>query len=154
MHLLVVEDQGVFAEALAEELKAAGHEVDGPARTMEEGLELARKRRPELALVDIGLKVEGDGVLLARMLWLQFEVPSLFVSGSREEAVSNSDLAVGLVEKPVAPEKVARAVEVAQAVLRGDPAPAGPSELTLFAQGPRPSSREGGVSGKFGAGLF
>ncbi|NEX91865.1 response regulator [Caulobacter sp. 17J65-9] len=145
MHLLVVEDQGVFAEAMAEELKAAGHEVDGPARSMEEGLKLARKRKPELALVDIGLKVEGDGIMLARMLWLEFEVPSLFVSGSREEAVANADLAVGLVEKPVAPEKVVRAVEAARAVLHGDPAPAGPSELTLFSHRPRPPSDAPGL---------
>lgn len=143
MRLLVVEDQGVFAEALAEELREAGHDVYGPARSMEEGLKLARKRRPELALVDIGLKVEGDGVMLARMLWLEFEVPSLFVSGSRAEATANADLAVGLVEKPVSPGAVARAVEVAAAVLRGDPPPPAPSEMTVFSRRPGPGRRSG-----------
>ena len=132
MRVLVIEDEGLFAEALCGALNEAGHEALGPARTLDEALRLARHEEPDLALVDIGLEMRGDGVLLARMLQLTFGVPSVFVSGDSEEAHRNSDLAAGFLDKPVSPDVVVRSLEAVGAVLRGERPADVPAQLTPF----------------------
>ena len=51
-----------MADMLEEVLVAAGYEVCGIARTVNEGVELCERHRPELAVMDIRL---ADGGLLA-----------------------------------------------------------------------------------------
>jgi DNA-binding NarL/FixJ family response regulator len=131
VRVLVIEDEGLFAHALCESLTAAGHEPVGPARSLDEALHLAKSERPHLALVDIGLEMPGDGVLLARMLHLAFGLRSVFVSGDREEAHRNSDLALGFLDKPVDADVVVRSLEAVSAVLRGEPCEL-PPQLTPF----------------------
>ena len=132
MRVLVIEDEGLFAQALCDAITDAGHEAVGPARTLDEALRLAKARRPDLALVDIGLEMRGDGVLLARMLQLQFDVRSVFVSGDSHEAHRNSDLALGFLDKPVDPDVVVRSLEAVHAVLQGERPAAVPPQLTPF----------------------
>ena len=132
MRVLVIEDEALFAHALCECLTAAGHQAVGPASTLDEALHLAKTERPDLALVDIGLEMPGDGVLLARMLHLAFGIPSVFVSGDSEEAHRNSDLAAGFLDKPVDPEVVVRSLEAVWSVLRKEPTPTLPAQLTPF----------------------
>ena len=55
MVILIVEDEVLIGVALALVLRLADHEVHGPARSAERALELARRHRPELALVDVDL---------------------------------------------------------------------------------------------------
>lgn len=132
MRALVIEDEGLFARALCDSLADAGHEAVGPARTLDEALRLAKSHRPDLALVDIGLERQGDGVLLARMLHLTFGIRSIFVSGDREEAHRNSDLAVGYLDKPVDPDVVVRSLEAVWCALRGEPPTTVPLQLIPF----------------------
>jgi DNA-binding response OmpR family regulator len=143
VRVLVIEDEGLFAQALCDSLVAAGHEPIGPARTLDEALRLAKTRRPDLALVDIGLEMQGDGVLLARMLHLTFGIRSVFVSGDVEEAHRNSDLAVGFLDKPVDPDVVVTSLEAVCSVLRGEAPRSVPAQLTPFwpAMAPAPAAR-------------
>ena len=132
MRVLVIEDEGLFARALCDALIDAGHEAVGPARTLDEALRLANTEGPDLALVDIGLEMRGDGVLLARMLQLTSGVRSIFVSGDSEEAHRNSDLALGFLDKPVDPGVVVRSLEAVWAVLQGQRPAEVPAQLTPF----------------------
>lgn len=145
MRILVVEDETLFARDLCDSLTAAGHEALGPARTLDEALRLAKAQHPDLALVDIGLEMRGDGVLLARMLHLTFGVRSVFISGDHEEAHRNSDLAVGFLDKPVDPNVVVRSLEAVGSVLRGEPPAAVPTQLTPFWPAPLDAARGTGA---------
>jgi CheY-like chemotaxis protein len=65
-HVLVVEDNADARDALVALLTSDGHRVEAAANG-QEALDLARRSRPELALVDIGLP-GMDGYEVARQL--------------------------------------------------------------------------------------
>lgn len=66
LHVLVVDDNEDAAETLAELLTEAGHEV-AVARDAPEALERCDHRRPEVAILDIGLPVMDGYELAARL---------------------------------------------------------------------------------------
>ena len=53
--ILIVEDEAVVAEDLANKVKALGYRVIGIASSGEVALELAQDQRPNLVLLDIKL---------------------------------------------------------------------------------------------------
>jgi CheY-like chemotaxis protein len=61
MIVLVAEDEAITALLLDTALRAAGHQVLGPAATAKEALELAEHTKPDLALLDIQ-PASGDPV--------------------------------------------------------------------------------------------
>ncbi|MGH2767308.1 MAG: LuxR C-terminal-related transcriptional regulator [Actinomycetota bacterium] len=63
MKALVIDDHALFTDAILPLLDEMGIDVVGVARTGEEGLAVARRERPYLVLVDLGLPdVEGISV--------------------------------------------------------------------------------------------
>lgn len=133
MRILVVEDNYLLAASLATTLADAGHEVVGPAASIDDALQLAEVQPPELALLDIELQGGGSGVDLARELLLRWNLPCLFVSGTAEQARANQDLALGYVPKPYGPETVLASVEVAKLLGDGKRPESIPGGLELFA---------------------
>jgi len=133
MRILITEDEPLIALSLAMELEQAGHEVIGPAATIEASLMLARAHRVDLALLDIDLQQRGDGVIVAQRL-REMDIPSVFVSGQDAVAHDNADLAVGYIGKPYNPADIVRSVAVIDAVLHGvqPPPPPIPTSLELF----------------------
>jgi two-component system, response regulator PdtaR len=59
---LIVEDEFVVAENLRTELMSMGYDVVGLASSGEKAMELARREKPDLALMDIKLIGEMDGI--------------------------------------------------------------------------------------------
>lgn len=133
MLILIVEDEPLCALSTTWELQSAGHEVMGPATTLDEAVELAHAQRPDLALIDIDLVHKGDGVELARRL-RDMDVASVFVSAQHALARQNSDLVLGMIGKPYNPAEISRSVEVIGAVMHGErpPPPSIPRSLQLF----------------------
>lgn len=133
MRILITEDEPLIAMSLAWELEEAGHEIIGPASTIEASIQLARAHHVELALLDIDLEKRGDGIILARRL-REMDIPSVFISGQGAVARDNADLVVGFIGKPYNPEDIVRSVAVIGAVIHGEhpPPPAIPASLKLF----------------------
>lgn len=134
MRILLVENDPIIACNSAAELTLAGHDVIGPAGTEQEAQDLAHSSCPELALLDINLDGDEEGVRLARSFGAEMRLPCLFVSGSPAAARANKDAALGVLVKPYEAEDLTRSVEVAEAISLGQPAPACPRGLELFAQ--------------------
>jgi two-component system, response regulator PdtaR len=119
MRILVVEDEALIALVLVEILAAGGHEVVGPAATVEQALALCEDAPPQLALLDITL--QGSGLDVARALFGRWGVPSIFASSQVCEARRARDIALGCIQKPYAVETVLRSIEAARAVMGGAP---------------------------------
>jgi two-component system, response regulator PdtaR len=132
MKILIVEDDAIIGFLLETELTNAGHQVIGPAASVERGLSLAQATHPDMALVNINLKEGGDGVYLARALLEQHGCPSLFVSGNIDEARKAKDAAIGFVCKPYKPSIVLQSIDVVAQIMNGDRPTNVPSELELF----------------------
>ena len=111
MHVLLVEDDPLIGLVSADELARAGHRVSGPAENERDAEAMARADPPDLALVDINLEGDHEGVRLARVLHERLGVRCLFVSGDTQWARDNADVAVGLLQKPYDPRDLITSVE-------------------------------------------
>ena len=133
MRILIVEDEPIAAMSAMSELERAGHEVVGPAASLQDALQLAQECKPELALVDIDLNEAGEGVRVARTL-RDLGVASIFVSAQTRVAHDNRHLALGYIGKPYDASDLIRCVDAIDAVLRGDEPPSRsiPTALRLF----------------------
>ena len=84
--ILIVEDEFLIAIAAEEALLAAGFEVVGIADSYEAALGMADALRPDLALMDIRLKSDKDGIDTATELRQRHDIPSIFTSGNQDPA--------------------------------------------------------------------
>jgi two-component system, response regulator PdtaR len=101
--ILVIEDDLLVAAQIEITLTEAGFEVVGVASTTEEALELAAKGPPALAVVDISLGGDSDGVDIALELFRSHGVRCIFASAySDGEARQRAAAAVplGWLQKP------------------------------------------------------
>ena len=65
--ILVVDDDASVRGLVVRILRSWGHEMIGEAGSVAEALAYAQARRPDIALVDVGLP-DGDGFALTRRL--------------------------------------------------------------------------------------
>src|SRR5512146_1924311 len=120
---IAIEDDEAVARLIAQVLASHGFEVLGTARTGEDGLALARKEKPDVALVDLGLpKMSGEDVIQA----IRSEVPQTKCIALTAVDIPARVLgalragAAGYILKPFHASELARAVEE---VLAGEGTP-------------------------------
>lgn len=119
MVILIAEDEEIVAMMLAWQLEDSGHHVLRPVSTLQEAESLAREEQPDLALVDIRLRGNGDGVALARRLRTELRIPCVFITGAPEAARANSDAALGMIAKPYSPRDLNRSITALNMMLLG-----------------------------------
>ena len=83
--ILVVEDEGLEANATEEQLRAMGYAVSATVRSAEEAHHVAGMSRPDLVLMDIRIYGALDGIETAISLRENFGVPVVFVTGSADD---------------------------------------------------------------------
>jgi DNA-binding response OmpR family regulator len=82
-HILLVDDDALLRRSLAFSLEKAGYRIS-TAATAEDALAIARRDRPELFLLDIGLP-GMDGLDALRIIQTEFDVPVIFLTARRRE---------------------------------------------------------------------
>lgn len=113
--LLLVEDSPSSAEALEALLRNLGYEVVAIAGTAGEAIEAATRERPDLAIVDIGLPGERDGVDAGREL-AAGDTPVLYLTAMDDpETLARAEVTgpYGYVIKPADARGLVAAIEVA-----------------------------------------
>jgi PAS domain S-box-containing protein len=83
--ILVVEDEGIIAENLRRVLVGFGYQVLPPVSRGEEAVEVALHSRPDLALIDIKLAGEMDGVETAEIIGAQIHIPIVYLTAYSED---------------------------------------------------------------------
>lgn len=101
--ILIAEDEAIIAYDLAGKVRRLGYDVAGIAATGEEAIELARRHRPALVLMDIQLAGAMNGIEAAQQIHRECNLPILVLT-------ANSDLVtderarlagvVGIIMKP------------------------------------------------------
>jgi two-component system, response regulator PdtaR len=77
---MVVEDDHLIAMEVENALQDAGFEVIGIAASAAEAVQLAADRRPQLAIMDIRLKGDRDGIDAAKDLLSLFGIRCVFAT--------------------------------------------------------------------------
>jgi DNA-binding NarL/FixJ family response regulator len=122
--LLIVEDEHLIAQYLADLLEQLGYSVCAQVGSGTAALSAADRDRPDLALVDIGLAGAMDGIRTACLLRQRFDIPSIFVSGTSNAALlARARVArpPGFIQKPFMPDEIERALDTAFARRTGKP---------------------------------
>jgi DNA-binding NarL/FixJ family response regulator len=115
--ILVIEDDALVGSCLCEVLEDLGFSVIGPASTGPEALSLAELHKPGIAIVDIQLSGEMDGIDIARAFDDRFAVAVIFLSGTRDEDVVDRAQSVHPVRfllKPFRASTLLSAIEIAR----------------------------------------
>jgi two-component system KDP operon response regulator KdpE len=133
--ILVVEDEPDIRRFVRMTLESEGHEVF-EAATLERGLIEAGSRRPELAIVDLGLP-DGDGVDLIRDLRTWSAAPIIVLSARSGETDKVCALDAGADDYLVKPFGAAELLARVRAQLR---------RLSLFSPSADPVLRFGSVT--------
>ncbi len=78
--ILVIENERIAARDLSEILNELGHDVVGIAANFDDAVALAIEHKPELALIDIHIDGQRDGVALAGELREEHSMALAFIS--------------------------------------------------------------------------
>ena len=87
--ILLVDDDEAYRSALADTLRAAGHDRVHEAGTVAGALSAAARVRPDVALVDIGLS-DGDGFELSCQLARFVEAPRIVLISADADAADDA----------------------------------------------------------------
>jgi len=121
--ILVVDDDPFALTHTAFILKYLGYRQIFQARSAAEARALAEKEAPHLALVDIMLEEEQDGIALAEELSLKYNVAPIFITARTEPRVLNKAAKIvpyGYLFKPLDPKQVATQLAIALQQLEKD----------------------------------
>ena len=119
--ILVADDEHLAALSVTQCLRELGYTSIGPARDGEHAIELAFSSRPDLALLDVRMADDFDGIDAARVLFDELRIPTVIVSAySDAKQVDEATIpgVFGYVVKPVTCEQLRPAIEIAWARMR------------------------------------
>jgi two-component system, response regulator PdtaR len=109
LRTLVVEDDAIIGELLAETLEGLGHTVCAVESNVANAVAAASHWRPDLMIVDVGLG-EASGVEAVKEIVRSRFVPHVFVTG---DAVRSTPLGLEavLIQKPFRVSDLERAIQ-------------------------------------------
>jgi|GEM_PF-2765339 len=114
--ILVIEDEPTIAQGLREDLTQLGYTVTGVAHDGASAIDRARETTPDLALCDIRIAGDIDGIAVARTLYRVLGVPVVFVSAHADAetiAAATEAEPYGYLVKPITEQALSAAVATA-----------------------------------------
>ena len=138
MQVLVVEDDVMVADCLAEALLEDGHEVCGIASTVAEA-GLARRHRPAVGIFDMQLRANERGSDIPDQLSASGDLGDmaiLYVTGEAERVFQEARIGHACLNKPYTLAALGTALEIVRDIaLKGDTFRALPRGLQLLHTG-------------------
>ena len=114
--VLIVEDELIIARDMMTRLKALGCDVVAIAESAQQALRCMEVAKPDLVLMDIGLKGGIDGVEVAAEIGRRWAVPVVYVTGLNDETTmmrASATLPYGYVAKPFSDESFRGSIQAA-----------------------------------------
>ncbi|OGQ97192.1 MAG: hypothetical protein A2284_00010 [Deltaproteobacteria bacterium RIFOXYA12_FULL_61_11] len=115
-NILIVEDERLIALELKHSLEDRGFRCAGFASNADQALELARRLRPDLVLMDIRLEGQGDGIGAAKILQQELGLPVIFLTSHSDETTVRRAAELGpygYLLKPIEEHELTLALEMA-----------------------------------------
>lgn len=114
--ILIVEDESIIAEDMADSLIALGYRVTGIVYSGEEALESAAKERPDLVLMDVNLQGEIDGITAAEEMRSRFQIPVVYLTAYADDNTLrrvNATKPFGYIVKPFEEKNLHTTIQLA-----------------------------------------
>ncbi|MEX1002884.1 MAG: response regulator [Crocinitomicaceae bacterium] len=114
--VLIVEDEVLVAEDIADDLKKEGFEVTDIAISGEEALVSIEKDCPHIILMDINIKGDMDGIETAQKIVDEYKLPIIYVTSNTSSQFVNRALETSphaFISKPYNVKDLIVAVELA-----------------------------------------
>jgi PAS domain S-box-containing protein len=121
--ILIVEDERITAEDLADILKGLGYEVSAVVSSGADAIREVEKQPPDLVLMDIRIKGEMDGAEAARILRERFDVPVVYLTAHADRDTlerAKQSRPMGYIVKPFHESELHASVEIALSKHRHD----------------------------------
>ncbi len=87
VRILIVEDEFMISEDIAMRLLDFGYSVAGVAPSADKALKILQKENVDLALLDINIQGEMDGIELSKIINDKFKIPFIFLSSLANKAI-------------------------------------------------------------------
>ena len=131
--VLIVEDDLIIADGTEEFLAGCGYEVCGSARTVDDAVELGRRHRPDLVILDLRLADGGFGTEVAARLTRLGRVGILYATGNISQFELDTADGDASIVKPYSRADLLRSLEiVAEIVTTGRASPPFPSGFHML----------------------
>lgn len=114
--ILVVEDEALLAEEIRDRLEHLGHQVVGVADNGADAIDIARRTRPDLVLMDIRIKGDLDGIETADLIHGELDTPVVFSTAhSDRDTLQQAQIAglFGYIVKPWREQDLVMAIRLA-----------------------------------------
>jgi PAS domain S-box-containing protein len=113
----VVDDESIVTLQTEEYLKSMGYEIAGTAHNGEEAIEVARRTRPDLILMDIVMPEDKmDGITASEIIKKELDIPVVFITAFVNEDILKKAKNVepyGFIVKPFQQNDLKVTIEVA-----------------------------------------
>ena len=115
-NVLIVEDDADIAASLSEMLEILNHKVVGIAPSFQDAINLLNDKDVEIALLDIQLKGDKNGIDVAEKLKAEYKLPFIFTTAyadkeTIEKAAQHSPY--GYIVKPYRMKEINAGIEIA-----------------------------------------
>lgn len=116
INVLVVEDDPFIAEDIREALSNVDYTVVGVAHNKKDAIHLLSKSSPDIALLDINLGDNLDGIQIAETINTDYQIPFLYLTSYSNKEILDKvkhTLPMGYIVKPFDEADLFTAVEIA-----------------------------------------
>jgi CheY-like chemotaxis protein len=114
--IMIVEDEGIVAEAVQLNLQNLGYEVTSIELSGEEAIKRTDEEKPDLVLMDIMLGGEMNGVETADQMKSRFNIPVIYITAyADEEMLDRAKITepFGYIVKPIEDRDLHISIEMA-----------------------------------------
>lgn len=114
--ILIVEDEFINMDLLQDYLVQSGYQIAGDAMSAQEAIDVLERSSTDLAILDINLKGEKDGIWVAEQIRQHYHIPFIFLSAYSDTPTIKRAAATnpyGYLVKPFTKANVYSAVEIA-----------------------------------------
>ena len=114
--IMVVDDEAIVTTQLEESLTSMGYEVVGSVYSGKEAVEMARRLRPNLILMDIVMPGRLDGIDASVIVKKELDIPVIFLTAYADDNFikrAKDSEPFGYILKPFQEREIKAAIEVA-----------------------------------------
>lgn len=116
LNILIVEDDPVIAEDIANCIEELGYAISGVAYSTHSAKQILQSQTVDLVLLDIHLGKEDSGFKLAHLLNKEYLIPFIYLTAYSDDLILrevNETLPAGFVLKPFDEQRLKAAIKIA-----------------------------------------